>query len=137
MVAKLREKGNVIDGTTEALPFTAPSYLPLYLFARNSLNTSVTMYCIARHAGLRLPKQTGEVVMEATRIASDSDGDRYAWIVCRAHSFANNGTGDAPSLVQRLRLHPSMSLSTMLHSQRISSTTWYRKHIYQLGYVQA
>ena len=89
------QKGNVdVDGLTEALSFTALPDVPLYLFARNSLNTSVTMYCYCKTRGFKITKQTGEVVMELHACKRDSDGKIGMLDSVSGTFFANNGTGE-------------------------------------------
>lgn len=89
------QKGNVdVDGLTEALSFTALPDMPLYLFARNSSNTSVTMYCHCKTRGFKITKQTGEVVMELHACKRDSDGKIGMLDSVSGTFFANNGTGE-------------------------------------------
>lgn len=89
------QKGNVdVDGLTEALSFTALPDVPLYLFARNSSNTSVTMYCHCKTRGFKITKQTGEVVMELHACKRDSDGKIGMLDSVSGTFFANNGTDE-------------------------------------------
>lgn len=89
------QKGNIdVDGLTEALSFTALPDVPLYLFARNSSNTSVTMYCHCKTRGFKITKQTGEVVMELHACKRDSDGKIGMLDSVSGKFFANNGTGE-------------------------------------------
>ena len=89
------QKGNVdVDGLSEALSFTALPNVPLYLFARNSLNTSVTMYCHCKTRGFKITKQTGEVVMELHACKRDSDGKIGMLDVVSGTFYTNSGTGE-------------------------------------------
>ncbi|MBQ5693438.1 MAG: hypothetical protein IIV72_08300 [Alistipes sp.] len=89
------QKGNVdVDGLTEALSFTALPDVPLYLFARNSSNTSVTMYCHCKTRGFKITKQTGEVVMELHACKRDSDGAIGMIDLVSGQFYANEGSGE-------------------------------------------
>lgn len=89
------QKGNVdADGLTEALPFTALPNLPLYIFARNNNNNSVSMYCSCKTRKFKIYKQTGEVVMELHACKRNSDGKIGMLDSVSGRFFENSGTGE-------------------------------------------
>jgi hypothetical protein len=89
------KKGNVnIDGDTEDLPFIAMPIFPLYLFARNSLNTGVNMFGYCRSRNFKITKTSGEVVMDLKACRRNSDGAIGMIDLVSGNFFANQGSGD-------------------------------------------
>lgn len=124
------QKGNVdVDGLTEALSFTALPDVPLYLFARNSLNTSVTMYCYCKTRGFKITKQTGEVVMELHACKRNSDGKIGMLDSVSGTFFANNGTGDDFIAGAEIKVTPEYEL--------IDYVTFSKNKLYDLGVVKS
>lgn len=124
------QKGNVdVDGLTEALSFTALPDVPLYLFARNSSNTSVTMYCHCKTRGFKITKQTGEVVMELHACKRDSDGKIGMLDSVSGTFFANNGTGEDFIAGAEIKATSDYEL--------IDYVTFTKNKLYDLGIVKS
>ena len=124
------QKGNVdVDGLSEALSFTALPNVPLYLFARNSLNTSVTMYCHCKTRGFKITKQTGEVVMELHACKRDSDGKIGMLDSVSGTFFANNGTGED--------FIAGAEIKTTADYELIDYVTFSKNKLYDLGIVKS
>lgn len=89
------QKGKVDAGSvSESVGFTAMPNVPLYLFARNSLNTSVTMLGYFKSRCFKITKQTGEIVMELHACKRDSDGKVGMLDIVSGTFYTNSGTGD-------------------------------------------
>lgn len=124
------QKGNVdVDGLTEALTFTALPDVPLYLFARNSLNTSVTMYCHCKTRGFKITKQTGEVVMELQACKRDSDGKVGMLDIVSGTFYTNSGTGEDFIAGAEIKATPEYEL--------IDYVTFSKNKLYDLGVVKS
>lgn len=124
------QKGSVdVDGLTEALQFTALPDVSLYLFARNSSNTSVTMYCSCKTRGFKITKQTGEVVMDLHACKRDSDGKIGMLDSVSGIFFANNGTGDDFTAGAEIKATAEYEL--------IDYVTFSKNKLYDLGIVKS
>lgn len=124
------QKGNVdVDGLSEALSFTALPNVPLYLFARNSSNTSVTMYCYCKTRGFKIAKQTGEVVMELHACKRDSDGKIGMLDSVSGTFFANNGADED--------FISGAEIKATADYELIDYVTFSKNKLYDLGIVKS
>lgn len=124
------QKGNIdVDGLTEALSFTALPNVPLYLFARNSSNTSATMYCHCKTRGFKISKQTGEVVMELHACKRGSDGKVGMLDIVSGTFYTNSGTGEDFIAGVEIKATPEYEL--------IDYVTFSKDKLYDLGIVKS
>lgn len=124
------QKGNVdADGLVEALPFTALPNLPLYIFARNNNNNSVSMYCSCQTRKFKIVKQTGEVVMELQACKRDSDGKVGMLDIMSDTFYTNSGTGEDFIAGAEIKATPEYEL--------IDYVTFSKDKLYDLGIVKS
>ena len=89
------QKGSVdIDGSKGTPAFTSMPSSPLYLFARNDKNASVSMYGYCKTFGFRITKASGEVVMNLKPCKRDSDNAIGMLDIVSGTFFVNQGSGD-------------------------------------------
>jgi hypothetical protein len=124
------KKGYIdVDGLTESIGFNAMPNLPLYLFARNSSNTSVTMWGYCKTRGFKITKQTGEVVMELNACKRDSDGKIGMLDVVSGTFYVNEGTGADFSFGEEIRITSDYEL--------LDYVTFAKNNLYDLGIVKS
>ena len=124
------QKGNVdVDGLTETLSFTALPDVPLYLFAGNSNNESIWMYCHCKTRGFKITKQTGEVVMELLPHKRNADGKIGMLDSVSGNFFVNEGTGEDFISGAEIKITPEYEL--------IDYVTFSKDKLYDLGIVKS
>lgn len=122
------KKGLVdVDGLSESISFTAMPNLPLYLFARNSNNASVTMYCSCRSRRFKISKASGELVMELIACKRDSDGKVGMLDTISGSFYTNEGTGADFTSGAEIHITPEYEL--------IDFVTFNKNKVYSLGLV--
>lgn len=124
------QKGNVDAGSvSETIGFTAMPDVPLYLFARNSANTSVTMLGYFKSRCFKITKQTGEVVMELHACKRDSDGKVGMLDIVSGTFYTNSGTGEDFIAGAEIKVTPEYEL--------IDYVTFSKDKLYDLGIVKS
>lgn len=124
------QKGNVDAGSvSESIGFTAMPDAPLYLFARNSSNTSVSMYGYFKSRCFKITKQTGEVVMELHACRRDSDGKVGMLDIVSGTFYTNSGTGDDFIAGAEIKVTSEYEL--------IDYVTFAKDKLYDLGIVKS
>lgn len=90
-IVQLR-KGNVaFDDLTSSPTFTEMPTIPLYVFASNNNNNSVSMYGYCQSTGFKISKASGEVVMNLKPCKRDSDGKIGMLDLVGGQFFASEG----------------------------------------------
>lgn len=124
------QKGNVdVGSVSESVGFTAMPNAPLYLFARNSSNTSVSMFGYFKSRCFKITKQTGEVVMELHACKRDSDDKIGMLDVVSGVFFTNSGTADDFIAGAEIKVTPEY--------EPIDYVTFAKNKLYDLGIVKS
>lgn len=124
------QKGNVDAGSvSETIGFTAMPDAPLYLFARNSDNTRVTMLGYFKSRCFKITKQTGEEVMELHACKRDRDGKVGMLDIVSGTFYTNSGTGED--------FIAGAEIKTTAGYELIDYVTFSKNKLYDLGIVKS
>lgn len=124
------QKGKVNAGSvSESVGFIAMPNVPLYLFARNSSNTSVTMLGYFKSRCFKITKQTGEIVMELHACKRDSDGKIGMLDIVSGTFYTNSGSGDDFIAGAEIKVTSDFEL--------LDHITFAKDKLYDLGIVKS
>lgn len=90
---KLQKENVNVGGTTSTFTFSSLPTSPLYIFARNSQNTTTSMYCSCKTFGFTISKITGEIVMNLKPCKRNSDNKIGMLDTVSGIFFINQGDG--------------------------------------------